>query len=226
MAEQRFLHYAHLSVRGVALGQRVKKGQFLGRVGATGHASGPHLHFEVRKDLFDGVNFYPNSTHTQKWIREHYHDPAMYLSQPTVAAPMAWTHLGYKFLTPTGKQWHPGWDMNRRPQDLNDPIFACEESVVTHSAKNTGWGDHIVLDVIEDLLNEARITQLFQAVWKRLPAPGELKYFVYRLQAGTILDEDDLMVKLSFWYGVVYPNGQFSQPGDDRWQIEKRKYTG
>jgi murein DD-endopeptidase MepM/ murein hydrolase activator NlpD len=40
--------YAHLSRALVRLGQRVTARQVLGRVGATGDATGPHLHFEVR----------------------------------------------------------------------------------------------------------------------------------------------------------------------------------
>jgi murein DD-endopeptidase MepM/ murein hydrolase activator NlpD len=40
--------YAHLSRVGVRVGQRVATGRRIGRVGASGHATGPHLHFEVR----------------------------------------------------------------------------------------------------------------------------------------------------------------------------------
>jgi murein DD-endopeptidase MepM/ murein hydrolase activator NlpD len=39
--------YAHLSGVAVRLGQRVRTGQVVGRVGSTGESTGPHLHFEV-----------------------------------------------------------------------------------------------------------------------------------------------------------------------------------
>jgi murein DD-endopeptidase MepM/ murein hydrolase activator NlpD len=40
--------YAHQSRMSVVAGQVVARGQLLGYVGATGDATGPHLHFEVR----------------------------------------------------------------------------------------------------------------------------------------------------------------------------------
>ncbi len=42
--------YAHNKVNLIKEGERVKKGQIIGRVGKSGRASGFHCHFEVRKD--------------------------------------------------------------------------------------------------------------------------------------------------------------------------------
>ncbi|MGV9339820.1 M23 family metallopeptidase [Streptomyces sp. NPDC003688] len=47
-ADGRYTQYAHLSAIAVRAGQNVAMGQRVGRSGATGNVTGPHLHFEVR----------------------------------------------------------------------------------------------------------------------------------------------------------------------------------
>lgn len=42
--------YGHLSAIMVAPGQRISRGHLIGRVGSTGYSTGPHLHFEVRRN--------------------------------------------------------------------------------------------------------------------------------------------------------------------------------
>ena len=42
--------YGHMSQIAVSAGQQVQPGQSLGRVGSTGSSTGPHLHYELRRD--------------------------------------------------------------------------------------------------------------------------------------------------------------------------------
>ncbi|HXG51300.1 MAG TPA: LysM peptidoglycan-binding domain-containing M23 family metallopeptidase [candidate division Zixibacteria bacterium] len=59
--------YAHNQVNLAREGQRVSRGEVIARVGSTGRVSGPHLHFEIRRNNFA-------------------QDPLVYLPQPCCAA--------------------------------------------------------------------------------------------------------------------------------------------
>lgn len=54
--------YAHLSEKYVKVGQKLKRGELVGLVGNTGKSTGPHLHYEVRKngEPLNPINFYFN----------------------------------------------------------------------------------------------------------------------------------------------------------------------
>lgn len=51
--------YLHLSAHTAANGARVQAGDEVGRNGATGNASTPHLHFEVHPGGGSAINPYP-----------------------------------------------------------------------------------------------------------------------------------------------------------------------
>jgi murein DD-endopeptidase MepM/ murein hydrolase activator NlpD len=54
--------YAHMSRFNVREGQQVKRGDIIGYVGNTGSSTGPHVHYEVIKNLakIDPINFFFN----------------------------------------------------------------------------------------------------------------------------------------------------------------------
>lgn len=54
--------YAHLNAYNVKRRQKVKRGEVIGFLGNTGKSTGPHLHYEVRKNnkTLDPINYYFN----------------------------------------------------------------------------------------------------------------------------------------------------------------------
>lgn len=76
-------HYAHLSKISVSIGQLVEPSQIIGEVGDTGITTGPHLHFELRKNgksidpsiLIQMImaNNYEQSNNWKRWQIIHSH---------------------------------------------------------------------------------------------------------------------------------------------------------
>ncbi|SEO31555.1 transglycosylase family protein [Actinacidiphila rubida] len=65
-ADGRYSQYAHLSQISVKAGQQVNEGQRIGRSGATGNVTGPHLHFEIRTGPDYGDDIDP-----LRYLRDH-----------------------------------------------------------------------------------------------------------------------------------------------------------
>ena len=63
--------YGHMSKIAVRSGQKVKRGDLIGYVGNSGTSTGPHLHYEVRKNgnPVNPVNFYFNDLSPQEYER-------------------------------------------------------------------------------------------------------------------------------------------------------------
>ena len=60
--------YGHLSSIAVGSGERVTRGQPLGRTGETGLAGGDHLHFSM---VLQGVHVNPLEWWDGKWVDQH-----------------------------------------------------------------------------------------------------------------------------------------------------------
>jgi len=59
--------YGHLSTINVETGQRVERGDVIGRSGATGLAGGDHLHFGI---LLQGLPIDPREWWDEHWIQD------------------------------------------------------------------------------------------------------------------------------------------------------------
>lgn len=61
--------YGHMSKLLVKVGQKVKRGDVIGLVGNTGTSTGPHLHYEIRKNgkAVNPINYYLNDLSPEEY---------------------------------------------------------------------------------------------------------------------------------------------------------------
>ncbi len=61
--------YAHMSNYNVKAGQKVKRGDIIGYMGNTGMSTGPHIHYEVKKNghPVDPINYYFNDLTAEEY---------------------------------------------------------------------------------------------------------------------------------------------------------------
>lgn len=63
--------YSHLSAFNVRKGDKVKRGQMIGKVGSTGKSTSPHLHYEVHKNnkVVNPIHFFTNDLSPADYLK-------------------------------------------------------------------------------------------------------------------------------------------------------------
>jgi murein DD-endopeptidase MepM/ murein hydrolase activator NlpD len=90
----RYAFYAHMQPRSlrVRMGQRVKRGQVLGRLGNTGNSDAPHLHFQIMNGpgplSFDGLPFELRSFVSRGTITSPLDERFVRQGEPAVIGPV------------------------------------------------------------------------------------------------------------------------------------------
>lgn len=110
--------YQHNSQNMVKVGQSVRKGQAVGKVGSTGRSTGNHLHYEVKRN---GVNINPNGLATGGLINSEQLIRAGEGNKPEIMIPLdpARRTDAMKLLALAGRKLMPGNDKGiTRPNNL------------------------------------------------------------------------------------------------------------
>lgn len=158
-----FHHLAHMSKIFVKEGQRVSRGDEIGRVGTTGSSTAPHVHYEITKGRPNTWTQYVSGM-SQDAVKAFYINPVKYL-EGDIPCPHN-RKTGWQYLQWTGALYHPGADLNDGKNgwaDANNPVKSPVDGVVRHASfnewkdrkgKKYGWGWHVWIEEDHDEIDE------------------------------------------------------------------------
>lgn len=169
--------YGHLIAAPLfKIGERGKKGDLLGFVGKTGHANGPHLHFDMPKYLRFWYEYTAGLARDR--VAEQYTNPHPFMVNG-LPKPNTLPANGYGYLSYTVDHlYHPGVDINSE-NDEGSPVYAVFDFEVyfatpedTTGFNDHGWGNCIIIQELVSPQSEIEF-RVYQAI-KDNPSIGPL----------------------------------------------------
>lgn len=162
-------HLAHMSKIYVKEGQKVSRGDEIGKVGSTGSSTAPHVHYEVTIKKPNTWTQYVQGMSKDE-IKAFYIDPMKYMDGDIPCLHERKT--GSQYLQWTGTLYHPGRDLNSGKDgwaDANLPVKSPVDGIVRHAnfnewvakgGKKNGWGWHVWIEEDHDEIDEKFAAEL------------------------------------------------------------------
>lgn len=154
-----FHRLGHLNSVNVSKGQKVRRGDLIGKMGTSGNSKTSHLHYDIFKAEPKSFKEYVIGWKKED-VEKTYEDPRPYLVDDF---PTKNDHYGWRWLQEADysgkKAFHPGIDLNgpgAGNADMNQPVYAPVDGEVVYAYGgpnyNKGWGRMVVIKEETDTL--------------------------------------------------------------------------